>query len=279
MDLKSLRDKLLQGAQESFREMEEQFRAYHDTRPEARSKLAAVSFYLAKTFAELGTLPDAIGSCEASIALLEPLVRDHPSVEKYRHDLAGDLNNLGNLQEKTGRLAEAMTSHQRALSHWECMTKDHPDRLSCIRRALRSVKNNIGLVLFDMGRLTEALTCHRRALDIHESRVSAVPAAEAHEAQFDLSESLNNIGLIEQNTGHQTEALETYKRAIQLQEPIVRDHPEVLDYRDKLASCLLNLGATQLELGQLAEALTTHRRELEMWERLVRDHQSVPDYQ
>ena len=130
-ELDALRRALLKEPMEFFRELRDQLQADRDTRPEALAQLAHLTADLAKITVEIGSVPDALRSYAESLAVLERLARDHPTVTKYQRNLAGSHNNVGNLQRATGRVTEAARSaYRRAAprykSGWQRTTPPSP---------------------------------------------------------------------------------------------------------------------------------------------------------
>jgi serine/threonine protein kinase/tetratricopeptide (TPR) repeat protein len=272
-ELDALRKALLKEPLEFFRKLRDQFHADHDTRPAALVGLANANFELAATTAEIGSIPDAIESYTQSVAILQRVVSEDPTLTVY---LAHSLNNIGNLLSKTGRVVDALESYKRALEIRERLVREHPT-VTKFQVDLAGNLNNVGLMLGATGHAAEALEPFQRTLEIFERLVSENPAVT--EYQSDLAKSLNNIGGLLREAGNAAEALESYKRALEISERLVREHPAVTEYQSDLAKSLNNIGVLLRATGHAAEALESFQRPLEIFERLVREHPTVTEYQ
>src|SRR5262249_55728392 len=124
--LEPLRKELLKAPLQFFRNLRDLLEADRDTRPESLALLASAYRALGYTTTEIGSEEDALEAYRQASAILELLVRDHPSVAAYRIHLAASHNGLGNRLRKTGRLDDAMLSYQRALTIQERLARDHP---------------------------------------------------------------------------------------------------------------------------------------------------------
>ena len=70
---------------------------------------------------------------ERARTIRERLVRESPSVTAFQSDLAKNLNDIGGLQHRTGRRADALVSYEETRAIWERLVKR-------TRRLLRSTE-------------------------------------------------------------------------------------------------------------------------------------------
>jgi eukaryotic-like serine/threonine-protein kinase len=275
-ELDALRKALLNEPMEFFRNLRDQLQSDHDTRPNALARLARANRDLASTIREIGSLAGALQSCAESIAILEQLTRDYPSVAQYQNDLGVSRNNLGLLLSETSQPGTAIESHQKALQIRERLAADYP-AVPEYQNNLAISHNNIANLWIATGRRAEALELHQKALAIRERLVRDHPAVL--EYQCDLAKSRANIGNLLNDTGRPAEALESDRQAVKEFERLARDNPKVTAYRDDQARSHNDLGAVLSETGNPAEAMESHGLALALRQQLVHDHPTITEYQ
>ena len=200
--------------------------------------------------------------------------------------VAGNLNQLGNVADEQGHLEEAQQFHSRALAIRERLAPGSLDVayslnnlgvLAIERGQLDEAQrqysrahdivirlkpnshdaacscNNLGDVAFQRGRLEEAIRFHTQALAIRER-------VEPDSVYF--ADSLNNLGNIVSAQGHQNEAAGYYDRALAVYERI---KPGSLD----VAMTLNNVAICARWRGKLEDARQCHTRALAIRERLA----------
>jgi tetratricopeptide (TPR) repeat protein len=115
-------------------------------------------------------------------------VAEHPQVPEYRQELAMTHNNLGNLLQATGRVAEAEKAYRQALQLRERLVAEHP-QVPQYRQELATTHNNLGVLLQATGRVAEAEKAYRQALQLREQlvaehpQVPRIPPGTGHHAQ------------------------------------------------------------------------------------------------
>jgi tetratricopeptide (TPR) repeat protein len=232
----------------------------------------------AQTLHLLGLLEHQCGRSDDAIEHLRMAIARNGRDPAFHH-------NLGNILRVQGRLAEAMTCYERALT----LAPGSVDTLYNLgntyqdlgrpeqaivyfERALRlnpaaiELHNNLGTALQDVGRLDEAIDCYRKALALRPEAVetlvnlgSALRAGgelEAAQACYERALTLrpnhleSHIGLavVLRDRGQLEEAATRNKRALAL----VPDHPEAHN----------NLGVVLVDLGRTEEAITHYERAL-----------------
>lgn len=140
---------------------------------------------------EAGKLAEAAREFERVLALAErTLGPDDPR-------LAVDLNNLGEVYRRQGRLEQAAELLRRAIRLDEAAGGRSP--------ALATSLNNLGLVLRAQGRLDAAADLYRRALDLLERTLGP--------DHPDTARALNNLAQLELERGDPGTALPLQERA------------------------------------------------------------------
>ena len=84
--------------------------------------------------------------------------------EAMPEELARTLNNLGRLQQTTGRAAEALECHSAARDLRRAIVSANPNDLDA-RSLLGSSYNNLGLTYMDLGRPAEAIEAFRQGIE------------------------------------------------------------------------------------------------------------------
>jgi tetratricopeptide (TPR) repeat protein len=275
-ELDALRKALLKEPIEFFRKLRDQLQADGDTRPEALASLAGANLNLATTTREIGSIPDAVRSFGESIAIMERLARDHPTVARYQRDLAVCCNNLGNLLTDTARLNEAMSAHQQALPIRQRLAHDHPTVIE-YQSDLAASRINIGQLLSKMGRRDEALESNRTALEILERLARDHPAATEFQTRLALCH--NNLGAVLYEMDRRDEALKSDREALAIRQRLADEHPADAEYQSELAMSHYNLGMLLCNSGHLADGRESYLKAVAIQKQLVRDHPSLTEYQ
>ena len=207
------------------------------------------------------------------------------AVELSPYD-AGLLDNLGNLLQHLGRVAEAVPLYHRALA---------------IAPEAADIHGNLGAALSGLGRQDEAIAAFHKALalnpahpDIHNNLGAALRRAgrpdealiafdRALALRPDYAEALGNQGNALKDLGRLNEAVAAYHRALTLRPDsvgVLNNLGAALlglgqateaaarlgraqELQPNYAEALSNLGSALTELGRPAEAVTTLRRAIE----------------
>jgi serine/threonine-protein kinase len=271
-ELDDLRKALLKEPMEFFRKLRDQLQADRDTRPQALAKLAAANHDLAKTTAEIGSIPDAIQSYSEAIAIRERVLGEHPTASGVQFDLAKSYNNLGGLLYTTGQPAQALESFRRALAIKERMARDHPTD-AAFQRDLAASHINLAVLMSETGQPAQALESLKQAMKIQQRLVHDHPAVTQY--QSDLATSHSNLGIQLSNNGQTAQALESHRQALALRQRLVRDEPAVADHWLDLASSHLSIAILLNDAGRTAEALEPCRQAVAIYERLARENPAV----
>ncbi|MBR1126186.1 tetratricopeptide repeat protein [Bradyrhizobium lablabi] len=196
------------------------------------------------------------GKYSEAIPLAEKLLADMEKTYGPAHrDVAGALNNLGQLYSSTGRDAEAEPLYKRAISIFEKTTG-----LDSIEVA--STLNNLAALYQRQERFADAEPLFKRALAIRERSLGA--------SHPDLAQSLNNMATHYEKQGRHRDSEPLFRRALAIYEKVGGpEHPAV-------ATLLNNLGQVAKVQGRYAEAEPMIRRSLAIREKaLGADHPDV----
>ena len=186
----------------------------------------------------------AIDYSQALIADCEQVLGDtHPDTLTCR-------NNLAVAYRDAGRLAEAISLHERTLADREQVLGDtHPGTLTS--------RNNLAGAYQDAGRLAEAIPLYERNLADREQLLG-----DTHPGTLS---SRNNLAYAYQVAGRLGEAIPLYERTLADREEVLGDtHPDTLVSRTSVAYAYQ-------EAGRLAEAIPLHERTLADSEQVLGD--------
>jgi tetratricopeptide (TPR) repeat protein len=118
---------------------------------------------LGKVLAATGAALDAEKAYRVALTLLEPLVKDSPSLPYHRATLADTLADLANLLDDPSRRNEAEGFRRQAIGHYERLNADFSQDPSHRRSLVRSYLQLVGLLWY-LGGQTEAAEPYRKAL-------------------------------------------------------------------------------------------------------------------
>lgn len=163
-----------------------------------------------------GRTTEAIDACLQATEIFERLGEGHRAV--------GSLLNLGLMNRRMGRLAEARQYYQHVLG----ILEDHPNPT---RQA--TIHNNLGILYENLGEFQKALLAHRRAMELYREQGN-IP---------DVAMQLFRIGTIHERMGDLEDTLTYYERARALQNEV--------QATDELVNTLLGLGSVYLARGNI----------------------------
>ncbi len=189
-----------------------------------------------------GKYEEARDYLERALAIREKaLGPEHPQV-------AGSLNNLGNVASSQGKYEEARDYYERALAIREkALGPEHPQ--------VALPLSNLGNVAGAQGKYEEARGYYERALAIKENALGP--------EHPDVAMSLNNLGALAYSEGKYEEARGYHQRALAIKENALGpEHPEV-------AASLNNLGAVAFSEGKYEEARGYNERALAIFEKIL----------
>jgi serine/threonine-protein kinase len=198
-----------------------------------------------------------------------------PAGTAYRNRLGKLLNNLANVQSRTGRLKEAERGYLRALELHQQLLDESPKSVE-YRQDLAAHHLSLGVLQYDQGRNREAEDSFRRAAGHYQELVKAYPWGRIlrHElaiSHFNRGNALKALGL----TG---EAEKAYRRALALRQKLATDFPSVPEYQQDLARTFDFLGTLLGRGRNREEAKKFMRQAVPLWERLAKDFPAMAEY-
>ena len=211
-------------------------------------------FDYARMLQSLNDFGKARSHYEEALQVLRELVEKDS--ETYKPDLAGTLNNLGNLLSDTNELKQAKAYHEEAMQIRRELAKMNPE---AYRPYLADTLNNLGRLLSDTNELKQAKAYYEEARLIYKELAEMNP--EAYKP--DLAMILNNLGNLLYRTNKLKQAGAYLEEAMQIRRELAEMNPEA--YRPDLANTLNNLGELLFKTNELKRAKAYYEEARLIW--------------
>jgi eukaryotic-like serine/threonine-protein kinase len=225
--------------------------------------------------AKLGRPQEAEAAYARALAVLEPLVKEHPEVSAFRQTLAIALNAKGINDFATHRSEEAKAAHERARDLRQQLRAEKPRDADALRD-LAASHHNLGDIHLAAHHGADAEAAFKAALSLKEELARDYPKVDAHRDA--LANTQLSLGNVYAAAGRHAESVAVTRKALELWQHLVEQRPRDTKYRIRLASGYNNLAATEYEMGQVSATEASFRRALAIEEELVREHPQVPVY-
>ncbi|MFO0891593.1 MAG: protein kinase [Isosphaeraceae bacterium] len=280
--LQPLRKELLESARRYY---EDFLRERGDDRS-VRAEAASASFRVGWVSQAIGGQKEAMEPYRTATALYEQLARDNPDNLEYRRLLAIGHGAQGLLLAGLDRVDEAMAAHRKALEIRKAIAEAHPNDPRA-RIDVARTRRNIGDLYRAVGKPAEALAewdegvaIARPLLDKPLPRatgrvdltgrndLSAIVREDLGSILLDRAEALREVG-------RKAEALESWEQGRGLFEALVREQPNDLTLRTRLADCYANRHSLEYDLGHFEEAHRYIVRSLVLREEMAAANPSV----
>jgi serine/threonine-protein kinase len=211
----------------------------------------------------------ALRSYQDTLAVLEPLARDHPKNTEYANLLGGVYHNIGLVYYVAlDQPGETVKFVAKAIAIQERLAGESPtDPI-----VLSFLGNHYGLMgdaLEHLGRLDEAVTYYGRALRVRERLAHANPTVTTFQAELAINYRI--MGRAERMQGKPQEALPWFDKAIAILEKLVHDNPTSMDFGKQLG-LLYNSTAQVYLLTDRKRALELTQKAAAIYDRLGREH-------
>jgi eukaryotic-like serine/threonine-protein kinase len=222
-------------------------------------------------FAGTGDAAGLRSAVEEQRDLAAALEAEAPT-DAVRQQLAFGHNAFGVLLAQTGKLAEGLPEHHKALAIRQKLADANPT-VTLFQSDLAQSHSNIGSVLREMGKPEEALTELRKALAIRQKLADANPANT--EFQSDLAGSHNNLAYALAQMGKPEEALTEYRKELAINQKLADANPAVTWFQSALAQSLHDTGRMLTNTGMPEAALEPCRKALAIHQKLADAHPAV----
>jgi tetratricopeptide (TPR) repeat protein len=170
------------------------------------------------------------------------------------------LQNVGRMDERLARYADALDAHQQALA----IARRLGDRA-----AEGAAARGLGQAYALLGQYVQALAAFDQALTIAREQAAALETAgdlDAAETQRTAQfATLNNVGIVYDDLSQPARALATYQQALALIRDLIAGTSDPADrqsYRLGVARTLNNIGAVYTALGDPGAALERYQEAL-----------------
>ncbi len=173
---------------------------------------------------------------------------------------------LGDLERRTGSLAESLSFYERAHKTVQHHLDRGPDSQQW-QRELSVSWNKIGDVRKAQGNLPGALSAYESSLKIRERLATQDPTHT--EWQRDLSLSQERIGDVRVAQGDLAGALSAYESDLEIAERLAAQDPSHTEWQRDLSASWNKIGDVRKAQGDLAGALSAYESSLETRERLA----------
>ncbi len=223
----------------------------------------------------LSKFDEALKEYERSLAIRKKLANENPSVPDFQRTVGGMYNQIGALQAKLGRRAEAAATYREGIDLFERVRRDRPeDKL--LLEGLGTSYRVLGSLQLETGAVSDAEQSFRNALDALEPVARKNPAD--YQVQHGLITARRGTGAVQARTDRLDEALRTYQEASPVLRELVGKNPSYTNAKVTLGNNHQDLGDVQRRLKQTAEAERSFREALKVREELVKAFPKMPDY-
>jgi serine/threonine-protein kinase len=238
-----------------------------------QNDLAKVDFQAAMLEAETGNWKNALPRILAAVDACERLVDEHADLIAAHETLARSYRALGLMLAMTGKVDEAISTHQRACRHLEPLVRDYPKEDE-LRSLLAGHYGNLANLYTKPG---DKLPLYLKARDLFVQLVQARPFSTDY--RYDLASVHNNIGLLQLDDSRSEDAARSLEQARAIYQNLVWINPRDRRFRDALASAQANLALLNMKQGRPGEALSAYLQAVDTFRGLFRDYPDVTDYQ
>lgn len=241
----------------------------HDSR--LRAELARAYARLGKITSEISSHVEARDEYRRAIAIIEPLVAQHPEDPSLRQTLATAWMQLGNVLGALREIEPAEQALQSAIRIGD--ESEAKEAASHVHSHFRGQsRHGLAEIYRIAGRLDDADRLFRTALTAHQAAVHAAPNNPHY--QRDLAHTHHNLAVVAMAKGQTEEAEKEYQHALAVHEGLVEANPSIPQFRTALAATLNNLGGLYYEQEQYDRSEAIWKRVVEIQEDLA---QTFPD--
>ncbi len=213
-------------------------------------------------------LRQACSQWQESAALKESGPAEGLSYRTWRDAWTACLIELGSVEARLGRKAEAILCIQQIRAHAVGLLVDEPGT-EPLRRHLAHICSRVALVVRDF-QPHEAISLWRRAIDLIEPIAAEKPTE--YYLQQEVASNFYWLGGLEDRLDRTDEALADLRRAAAICERLVQAKPDDVDPRCQLATSNHVIGRLLADSGRSKEAIEPYRRAIAHRERLVHDY-------
>jgi serine/threonine-protein kinase len=271
-----LRAKLLGGATEFYRRLEEMLRVEADRR--SRAALGQAFHDVGELTSKIGSQPEALVALRRGLELRRALAISADAASESKLELGQSLVAIGDVLEATGDVNGARSSYEEARDLLQPLAELETTETS-YRALVAKTLQGIGRTTYHAGEAAAALAFHEQARSIREALAAANPSLT--ELQSDLAGSYDDIGWIHRASGRAADALAAYQRALGIRQTLkgaLGDRASTQVQSD-LAESHQHIGILLHETGQHAKALASLERGRAILQELSDANPAVSQFQ
>ena len=261
-----------------IRSLDEEFLRRHGADRTFRIEAALAYSHVARIASLANPGTDALTLYRQAIARWEELIAEQPKKPSVQENLVRTLNEFtAFLLGFDKNLPEAASRNRRAREVIESVASGDSGSAEH-RRALSMMLQNRAEIQKRNGNSDEAIKELERAQEI-ETQLAA-ENFQSYASVIALADVHSRLGkLLAANSANLIQALESYSQAIQIREPIVTDHPELIEQSSRFAADLRASSALELKLKQPDAAFEDLQRSLEISEKISLAYPHIRPFQ
>ncbi len=267
-----LRREIIAGVQQYYRRLA----AERPGDPELAEHLGWSYIRLARITLQLGSPESALEQARRALAIFEGLVRDHPSNGSYRGEVAHSLIEIGEIDQQSGRTAEAESSFAASLGIWRDLNRAGGGLTNRIE--LATACDLLGGLCRRLGRTDQALVLHAEAMAIWQELARPEAGREPpRDVVSRLATCHADLGAVRAVREEWDEAEGSYLEARRIWEGLQGQGP-VDSESIRLGYTLQGLGRVYEAMGRVEEAGEALEAALGIWDRLAAEHPAIVEY-
>jgi tetratricopeptide (TPR) repeat protein len=233
--------------------------------PRLRFRHASMLIKFARNYAMLGNTELQSARAAEADRLMQRLAAEDPANLAWQHDLSVTYDELGDVLQAQGRLAEALAKYSASRVIAERLAADGSYAGQHRDLALSYIK--VGNIHAAQGALDDALVSYDLSLVIGERLAAADPRNTRW--QYDLLVSHDKIGDVLRLQGELDAALARYRASCAIAERLIAADPGNADWQRGLAAAYVKIGDVLALQEKPDEALASYRVSNAIAERLV----------
>jgi eukaryotic-like serine/threonine-protein kinase len=227
---------------------------------EYRFLLARTRCFLANRYDKASRPEDARKAFEQALSDFEHLARANPKDRNFRAHQAEALQLRADFLWDQGDLAGSRRDYLASIAIGAALLVEYPDDLEVMDKHASSL-NNLSILFGEAGQREERMGKLAESTALRQKLVAITPADDPRRERFlsNLGSCYGNLGSGYLNDGDLDEAITWTREALVIQDKQIKNHPNSVDYLERVGAHRAVLGQLELRIGHLATA----RRELE----------------
>jgi tetratricopeptide (TPR) repeat protein len=268
---KALRTKLLRGAREFYRKLEELLKGHEDR--DSRLALGTAYLEVGELTRQLDAFAEAPEVIQRAVALFERLSDESPADPEPRRSLALALRALGTVVAGVGRDESALLLFNRSRDLFRTLSEAAPSDDQMRIEWAEAELYRVSSLAANKRPPGEQLEAAEQARSILNVRTGAEPPSSA--MQIALMDVYSALASALEDVGRHHEALASFARACELGESLYRASPSDPNLGHELARNLGNMGLCLVGIGRRDEALDDYNRGLEVLKEVTASNPTV----